>query len=83
MRAGALRVQARPGDLRLEGSVELAEISGSDTYLHVQTSSGELVAQLTGVHFFELGEPIALHLSPQQIFVFDAAGDLILAPGRT
>ena len=37
VRAGALRVQGRDGDLALAGSVELAEISGSDTFLHAET----------------------------------------------
>ncbi len=80
VRAGALRVHRRDGDLSLAGSVELAEISGSDTYVHVDTPVGELVAQLTGVHQFELGAAITLYLSPTQVYVFDAAGDLLLAP---
>ena len=46
---------ARAGDLALPGKVELAEISGSDTFVHVETAIGELVAQLTGVHEFALG----------------------------
>lgn len=81
-RAGALRLQPRPGDVALTGQVELAEISGSDTYVHARTPVGELVAQLTGVHDFELGTPVTLHLHPSQAYVFDAAGALLLAPGR-
>jgi len=80
IRAGALHVQPRPGDLSLPGRVELAEISGSDTYLHVDTAIGELVAQLPGVHVFTLGAPITLHVSSSQVYVFDARGDLMLAP---
>jgi glycerol transport system ATP-binding protein len=79
IRASALRVQARPGDLSLAGTVELAEISGSDTFVHVDTPLGELVAQLPGVHGFTLGEPITLHLSTAQVYVFDARGDLLIA----
>ncbi len=79
-RAGTLRVLARDGDLGLPGTVELAEISGSDTFVHASTAVGELVAQLTGVHQFELGAPITLHLSPAQAYVFDAGGNLMLAP---
>ena len=82
VRAGALRVVAQPGDVALPGQVELAEISGSDTFLHVATAIGELVAQLTGVHQFDLGAAIALHLDPRRVYVFDAAGDLLHAPGR-
>jgi glycerol transport system ATP-binding protein len=81
LRASTLRVQARPGDVALPGRVELAEISGSDTFVHVRTAVGDLVAQLTGVHVFPLAAAITLHVSPTQVFVFDSAGDLLLAPG--
>ena len=80
IRAGALRVQAQGGELALPGLVELAEISGSDTFLHVETAVGELVAQLTGVHQFTLGAPVTLHLDPRRAYVFDAAGNLLRAP---
>jgi len=82
VRAAALRVNPRPGDVALDGHVELAEISGSDTFVHVHTAVGELVAQLTGVHFFDLGAPITLHLAAQQAYVFDAQGKLLVAPQR-
>jgi glycerol transport system ATP-binding protein len=82
VRASALRIQARPGDVALPGSVELAEISGSDTFVHVATPVGELVAQLTGVHDFELGAAITLHLNPAQVYVFDQTGALLVAPQR-
>ena len=81
VRASALRVHGRDTDVALPGTVELAEISGSDTYVHVDTAVGELVAQLTGVHVFELGASITLYLNPAQVYVFDAAGDLLVAPG--
>ena len=80
IRASSLHVQRRDGDLSLPGAVELAEISGSDTFLHVSTAIGEVVAQLPGVHQFTLGAPITLHLSPAQVFVFDERGQLLHAP---
>jgi glycerol transport system ATP-binding protein len=82
LRASALRLQARDGDLALPGTVELAEISGSDTFVHVATDVGELVAQFTGVHFFELGQNVTLHVNPAQFFVFDESGMLLTAPSR-
>ncbi|WP_294639432.1 ABC transporter ATP-binding protein [uncultured Aquabacterium sp.] len=82
VRASALRVHSRPGDLALPGTVQLAEISGSDTFVHVHTLVGELVAQLTGVHDFELGASLTLYLSPGQAYAFDAQGDLLVAPVR-
>ena len=80
IRAGALRLGARAGDIALPGQVELAEVTGSDTLLHAQTPIGELVAQLTGVHVFELGESVTLYLNPAQAYVFDSAGELLVAP---
>ena len=82
LRASALRVLQRPGDIALPGVVELAEISGSDTFVHVATPAGELVAQLSGVHFFDLGAPVTLYLDPAQVYVFGADGLLLSAPTR-
>jgi glycerol transport system ATP-binding protein len=80
LRANALRVQARAGDLSLKGLVELAEISGSDTFLHVRTAVGGMVVQLTGVHYFELGSSLALHFNADHAYVFDEHGALKIAP---
>jgi glycerol transport system ATP-binding protein len=82
VRAGAVRIRQREGDVALPGKVELAEISGSDTFVHVATAVGEVVAQLTGVHYFDLGAAITLYLHPSQVYVFDAAGSLLVAPDR-
>lgn len=88
LRASALRVTPQEGDVSLPAKVELAEISGSDTYVHFETLAGELVgttelvAQLTGVHYFELGAPVTLYFNPAQIYVFDEAGMLLLSPMR-
>ena len=82
VRASALRVRSRDADVVLQGQVELAEISGSDTFVHASTSVGEVVAQLGGVHTFNLGEPITLYLNPAQVHVFDAGGELLVAPGQ-
>jgi glycerol transport system ATP-binding protein len=71
-----LRLQGRDRDLALRGTVELAEISGSDTFVHAATPVGDLVAQLTGVHVLKLGEALTLHYDPSQALVFDRSGNL-------
>jgi glycerol transport system ATP-binding protein len=82
LRSGALHVEPHPGDVALPGKVELAEISGSDTFVHVHTPVGELVAQLTGVHRFELGESLTLYFDASQAYVFGADERLVVAPRR-
>lgn len=82
LRASALYVTPRPNSVKLGGKVELAEISGSDTFVHVHTSVGELVMQLTGVHYFDLGAMIDVYFDPEQAYLFDDAGLLVRAPQR-
>lgn len=82
LRASALHVRANDGDAAVPGQVELAEISGSDTFVHVHTRMGELVAQLTGVHYFDLGAPLTLYFDPAQAYVFDSEGLLVRSPKR-
>ena len=80
IRASALRLARREGDIELPGTVELAEIAGSDTFVHVATGVGELVAQLTGVHVLAIGTAITLYLNPGEAHAFDASGALLVAP---
>lgn len=84
-----------PGDLELAVRVDLAELSGSETYLHTtlegSTPSGpnpaaparaHLVAQLPGIHSVAPGEHANLFIDPRRMFVFDAEGQLVAAPRR-
>ncbi|MDI9333490.1 MAG: ABC transporter ATP-binding protein [Cytophagales bacterium] len=80
LRASAMRIHAQDRDLALSGTVELSEISGSDTFVHVHTQVGELVAQLTGVHYVEIGTALTLYFNPAQAYFFDAHGLLLLLP---
>lgn len=82
-RAHSVRLQPRAGDVALQGRVELAEISGSDTFMHIETAAGPVVAQVSGVHEAELSAPIAIHLAADQLYVFDAQGPLLSAPAWT
>ena len=82
IRASALGLRQGSAGVVLPGRVELAEISGSDTYVHASTAVGELVAQLTGVQRFELGSPVSLFVDPAQVYLFNQAGALQRAPHR-
>ncbi len=60
--------------LDFKGQVELAEINGSETLLHMQVDDKRWVSQLHGVHKFEEGEEISLTVDADNCFVFDAQG---------
>ncbi len=70
----------RPGDLALQAQVALAEISGSETFVHFDPRQLAWVAQLGGVHRFEIGASVDVFVDPCDLFVFGADGRLLSAP---
>ncbi len=81
LRAHCLHADSRTGDFALEGKVDLAEISGSETFVHMKRGSLSLVAQLTGVHELALGSATTMYFQPGELFIFNTDGALIYAPG--
>ncbi|GAB2892197.1 ABC transporter ATP-binding protein [Paraburkholderia jirisanensis] len=89
---GACRIGIRPGHLRLAPNraqavavpcrLELAELSGSETYLHLHTMTGDidLVAQLQGVHQIGLGTQLDVYVDPDELFIFGADTKLVSSP---
>ncbi|MFE8071137.1 ABC transporter ATP-binding protein [Marinobacteraceae bacterium S3BR75-40.1] len=69
-------------DLELAMTVELAEISGSETYIHVKNPHFKLVAQLSGVHEYRTDTPVKVYLPTHKLFVYNLDGHLIQAPYR-
>ena len=83
VRANYLYVSRQgPGDVEIEGTVELAEISGSETFVHVAHHGISWVAQEEGVHSFSLGEKVHVYVDPGALFVFGEGGRLVAAPKR-
>ena len=77
------QLHSEPGGCRsltLQGTVELAEISGSDTYLHVHTAGGDVVAQWRGIHPMALRSVAHLFLDPREFFGFTHEGTALFAP---
>lgn len=81
LRAHSLHAQPRSGDFALSGTVDLAEISGSETFVHLHRGSLALVAQLPGVHELDLGAQATMHFQPEDLFIFSTDGALLYAPG--
>jgi glycerol transport system ATP-binding protein len=74
-------VPSNDDDLELAVNVELAEISGSETFLHVRNEHFRLVLHLPGVHEYDVDTPISVYIPTHKLFVFEPRGKLIQAPG--
>ena len=80
VRCHHLRLAPSENAVPLACKVDLAELSGSETYLHLHHGESLIVAQLAGVHQFALASSQAVYLKPNQVFIFDAKGELLSAP---
>ena len=68
---------ALPGAAAIPSKVELAEISGSETFVHARHGELTLIARFAGVHKYQLAAPLTLYFDPARVFVFDTAGRLV------
>ena len=88
---GAYRVGFRAHQLEIASSqagrhafpatVTVTEITGSESFVHLNRDASNWVAVLHGVHEFEPGQKLDAVLDPDNVFVFDAAGRLVASPG--
>ena len=75
-------VREAPDLVSFDATVELAEISGSETFIHASRGGFSWVVQEEGVHSFSLKQSVRVFLNTRDIFVFDEDGKLAAAPGR-
>ncbi len=70
-------------DIEIVSRVELAEINGSETFVHFWYRDRSLVVQEKGVHSFTVGDTISVFVHPGDFFIFDKDGNLLRAPERS
>ncbi len=69
-------------DVEIPAKVELAEINGSETFIHADYDGLRLVVQENGVRLVRIGAEITIYVSPSSFFVYDEAGALVASPSR-
>ena len=69
-------------DAEISAKVELAEINGSETFIHADYDGYRLVVQENGIRPVQIGAEITIYVSPCCFFVYDEAGALVASPSR-
>jgi glycerol transport system ATP-binding protein len=67
-------------DVVIQATVELSEINGSETFIHIDHDNARLVVQDDGVHQLKIGSRISIYVNPGHLFVYDVQGNLVAAP---
>ena len=71
-----------PGRHAFRATVTVTEITGSESFVHLNRDASNWVAVLQGVHEYPPGHVLDAVLDPGNVFVFDAAGRLVASPAR-
>ncbi|MDZ7697785.1 MAG: ABC transporter ATP-binding protein [Deltaproteobacteria bacterium] len=62
----------------IKATVELGEVVGSDTELHIDHQGISLVSLLQGMGGYDIGQEITVYLNPERFFIFDeSSGKLV------
>ena len=69
-----------PGLLSFAGTVAVTELSGSESFVHVDVGTATWVCLIRGVHDWQPGARADVHVDMGRAFAFDAAGDLAASP---
>jgi glycerol transport system ATP-binding protein len=69
-----------PRDIELHARVELAEINGSETFIHLTYNGRPLVVQEEGVHQYRIGDAVSFFVRPRKFYIFGQEGALVRAP---
>nr|WP_317202816.1 ABC transporter ATP-binding protein [Janthinobacterium sp.] len=84
LRAHSLHLTPHSGnEFAIETQVDLAEIGGSETYVHARRGAISLVAQVGGVQNMEIGTVCNMYCNPEALFVFSPDGALLFAPSQS
>ncbi len=66
--------------LMVMSSVSTTEITGSESFIHIERNGYKWVALTHGVHRVEIGDEIPVYLDPSHFFIFNEDNQLVLAP---
>ena len=69
--------------LSFDTCLTVTELTGSESFLHLDYQGEKWVGLVQGVHDFAPGTPLRLYLDPRQLYIFDAQGALVASSVRS
>ena len=72
--------RSNDAEQRIVTTVDVSEISGSETYIHFRLDGRPCVAVQEGVHSFGVDQEVELFFHPKRLFAFDRNEQLVAAP---
>lgn len=81
MRPSHLQLESHsPADVRFQATIDLTEISGSETFVHVMHADRGWIIQQQGIHKYRMGDDVDVFIDPAHLYVFDSTGHHVASP---
>ncbi|RLJ60128.1 carbohydrate ABC transporter ATP-binding protein (CUT1 family) [Litoreibacter meonggei] len=64
-------------DLMFDTRLVVTELTGSETFVHLDHHGDKWVGLIHGVHSIELGSALPVHINPAHIYIFSETGELV------
>lgn len=66
--------------IKFEAKLIVTELTGSDTFVHLDTQGERWIGLVPGLQDFKIGQTLNVSLSPENVFYFDHNEKLVAAP---
>ena len=66
--------------IEIRGTVDVTEITGSESYIHVDVAGLRWVVLAQGIHNIDIDTTIEIFLDPSRFYVFDKDQNLVVTP---
>lgn len=76
-RPNHLTLEPSPGALRFDTRLNVTEITGSETFVHLDYAGTRWVGLVHGIHALDPGDTLPVYLDPACIYLFDEDGQLV------
>jgi len=71
-----------PASAQVRGRIQITEIAGSESFLHLDVAGHEWVAQTHEIRDYAIDSEVDLYIDTRRLLVFDAAGRTVAAPAQ-
>jgi glycerol transport system ATP-binding protein len=72
--------RSKDSEISVKAKVAVTEITGSESYVHVDVAGMRWVLLTHGIHNFDINETIEIFLDPSTFYVFDRNDALVVTP---
>ena len=69
--------KGRADSLEFITKLAVTELTGSETFIHLNHQEDKWVGLINGVHNLELGIALSVYIDPRHIYIFSENGDLV------